>query len=377
MEEQVFSVSDFVAVFNQSISYAYPHVYIEGEIENFKISKNKWVYFSLRDDNASVRFFGTIFHLPGPLEDGLKIRVKGTPFLHPLYGFSVNVSLIQPVGEGSIKKAAKLLEMKLKSEGLFELSRKRTISYPPKKIGLITSIGSAAYHDFIKIISERWTGLDIRVRDVQVQGEIASSQITDAISKFNTDKELVEVLVIIRGGGSVEDLSSFNEEHLVRSIASSRVPTLVAIGHEIDVSLAELVADRRCSTPTHAAETLTPNKKEILNQLEMVRVQINNLLESKLLNTSKNLNDMKNQLSQSMNRVVEQALARVNDARNLLDALNPLDILKRGYAIIRKNGKLAVPKELSQGDQLIIETYSSNIDVEVRGIEFKELKEKI
>ena len=371
MEYQIFSVSDFVAVFNQSISYAYPHVYIEGEIENFKISKNKWIYFSLRDDMASVRFFGTTFQLPGPLEDGLKIRVKGSPFLHPQYGFSINVSQIKPVGKGSIKKAAKLLETKLKLEGMFEVARKRIIIYPPKRVGLITSVGSAAYHDFIKIIGDRWSGLEILVRDVQVQGEIASSQIIKALNNFNTDTEPVDVLVIIRGGGSVEDLSSFNEEHLVRCIASSRIPTLVAIGHEIDISLAELVADKRCSTPTHAAESLTPDKKETTKELKIIRLQAENLIENYLNLSHRNLVDDKNSLDINIDLTIDRESKQAKEYRNLLNVLDPLNILKRGYAVIRKKGKLINPKLVKIGDELVIETYSSNIGVKVNELKLK------
>ncbi|HUC78916.1 MAG TPA: exodeoxyribonuclease VII large subunit [Candidatus Saccharimonadales bacterium] len=372
MVEHVFSVSDFVAVFNQSISYAYPYVFIEGEIENFKISKNKWVYFSLRDDLASVRFFGTVFQLPGPLEDGLKIRVKGSPFLHPIYGFSINVSQIKPVGEGSIKKAAKLLEAKLKAEGLFDLSRKRLIEYPVYSIGLITSVGSAAYHDFIKIISERWGGLDIRVQDVQVQGDMAASQIIKALDFFNTSPHSVDVIVIIRGGGSAEDLSSFNEEYLIRSIASSRIPSLVAIGHEVDISLAELVADRRCSTPTHAAETLTPDKRDILNELKRTTLQLDNLVDDYNDYAMQFIDDSKNSLAEKISRIFDQEMKYIKESISLLSALNPIEILKRGYAIVRRNGKNINSKLIKTDDKLTIETYYNNIEVVVKSLRIKD-----
>jgi len=372
MVEHVFSVSDFVAVFNQSISYAYPYVFIEGEIENFKISKNKWVYFSLRDDLASVRFFGTVFQLPGPLEDGLKIRVKGSPFLHPIYGFSINVSQIKPVGEGSIKKAAKLLEAKLKAEGLFDLSRKRLIEYPVYSIGLITSVGSAAYHDFIKIISERWGGLDIRVQDVQVQGDMAASQIIKALDFFNTSPHSVDVIVIIRGGGSAEDLSSFNEEYLIRSIASSRIPSLVAIGHEVDISLAELVADRRCSTPTHAAETLTPDKRDILNELKRTTLQLDNLVDDYNDYAMQFIDDSKNSLAEKISRIFDQEMKYIKESSSLLSALNPIEILKRGYAIVRRNGKNINSKLIKTDDKLTIETYYNNIEVVVKSLRIKD-----
>lgn len=371
MDDQVYSVSDFVAVFNQTISFAYPQVIIEGEIENFKISKNKWIYFSLRDEQASVRFFGTVYHLPGPLEDGLKVRVRGAPFLHPLYGFSVNVSQIKPSGEGSIKKAAQLLENKLRIEGLFEASRKKPILHPPAKIGLITSVGSAAYHDFVKIISERWSGLDIKVIDVQVQGDLSVPQIISALKYFNSDSEPVDVIVITRGGGSVEDLSSFNEEHLVRVIASSRIATLVAIGHEIDVTLAELAADMRCSTPTHAAESLTQNKIDIILELKMNKIQMNSYLENFIDQNARLSQDLKVKLNEKIDSIINQELNKIRDLQFLLKALNPEEILKRGYAILRREGNIISDKDIRVGTKIDIETYDSKIKAEVINLELK------
>src|SRR4051794_13980518 len=159
MQDAPISVSEFVGLLNQTLEYAYPTVLIVGELANLRISKNRWVYFDLKDDYSSVKFFGTMHQLPGPLEDGLMMQVRGLPRLHPQYGFSVNVQFMSPVGEGSLKKAAALLEAKLTAEGLFEQSRKRALPFPPKTIGLITSGESAAYHDFIKILSELWGGV--------------------------------------------------------------------------------------------------------------------------------------------------------------------------------------------------------------------------
>src|SRR6266540_4574397 len=185
MQEPAFTVSEFVAVLNQTLEYAYPNTVISGEIANFRVSKNRWVYFDLKDEQASVRFFGTIYQLPGPLEDGMVVAVRGVPRLHQQYGFSITVQSIQPVGEGSIKKAAALLEAKLAAEGLFDEERKRALPYPPRRIGLITSGESAAYRDFIKIINARWGGVEIVLLDVQVQGEAAPGQVVRAIEYCN------------------------------------------------------------------------------------------------------------------------------------------------------------------------------------------------
>jgi len=205
-----FSVSEFVAVLNQTLEYAYPNVVVSGEIANFRVSKNRWVYFDLKDEGATVKFFGTIYQLPGPLEDGMVVAVRGMPRLHPLYGFSVTAQTIQPVGEGSIKKAAKLLEAKLAAEGLFDAERKRPLPYPPSHIGLVASTESAAYRDFVKVIGARWGGMQISVIDVQVQGEASPAQVVAAIQQFNQMASSPEVLVVTRGGGSAEDLQAFS-----------------------------------------------------------------------------------------------------------------------------------------------------------------------
>ena len=372
MDNITLSVTDFVAVFNQTISFAYPNVTIEGELESLRVSKNKWVYFNLKDDHSSVKFFGTVHQLPGPLEDGMLIRVKGTPFLHYLYGFSINVQFMQPVGEGSLKKAAQLLEAKLTKEGLFDESRKRPISYPPARIGLITSVGSAAYHDFIKILGERWGGISIEVSDVQVQGEIAPSQIVNALEAFNSEKSPVDVVVIIRGGGSADDLAAFNSEIVTRSVATSRTPTLVAIGHEIDISLAEMAADKRGSTPTHAAEILSPDKRQLILDLSSQRVYINQLIESRFKIFLESLLDSKLSNNESISLYFDDLKSNLTQKALLLDILSPLSALKRGYAIIRHGSQLLITgKGLKTGNEISIEFEDSKVISTVKKVKIK------
>lgn len=335
MQEQVWSVSDFVAVLNQTLEFAYPGVTIRGELANFRISKNRWVYFNLKDENASVKFFGMVHNLPGPLGDGMLLQVHGAPQLHPLYGFSVNIHTIRPVGEGSIKKAAQLLKAKLATEGLFDESRKRALAYPPRRIGLITSAASAAHRDFMKILGERWGGMEIELIDVQVQGELAPRQITAALENFNARHSPVEVIVITRGGGSAEDLAAFNTEQVTRAVAGSRIPTLVAIGHEIDVSLAELAADKRASTPSNAAELLVPDKRHVLMQLHVIRARLSQYSEAALTRHSQIVTDGKVEIQKLWNRLLESQRQSLSLKRQLIKALNPRAALKRGYAIIR------------------------------------------
>lgn len=331
----VLAVSDFVAVFNQTLELAYPSVIIVGELSNFRVSKNRWVYFDLKDELASVKFFGTVYHLPGPLEDGLMVQVNGSPRLHPQFGFSVNIQSIQPVGEGSLKRAAALLEAKLKAEGLFDAERKRPLPYPPQKIGLITSGESAAYADFVKIINQRWVGLDISLADVQVQGEAAPGQIIAAIEYFNQTANPPELIIITRGGGSAEDLAAFNNEALVRAVAASRVPTLVAIGHEVDVSLAELAADRRASTPSNAAELLVPDKRHEQERLKAIRQSVTQYLVASVSDKKTHIKQQVSQLNQIIIQQLDNQRLFLSTKKDLLDALNPTAVLKRGFSLVR------------------------------------------
>src|SRR3989344_9661398 len=165
--ELVFTPSDFVAVLNQTLEFAYPLVTIEGELATVRVSRNKWAYFDVKDESASIKCFGTVYMLPGPIEEGMMVRIVASPRLHPLYNFSLNLQSVIAVGEGSLKRAADLLLAKLQKEGLFDESRKRTVPFAPEKIGLITSGESAAYADFIRILNERWGGVLVQHYDVQ------------------------------------------------------------------------------------------------------------------------------------------------------------------------------------------------------------------
>ena len=335
----VLGVSDFVALANQTLEYAFPQVTIRGELANFRISKNKWVYFDLKDNGASVRFFGTVFQLSGTLEDGMVLRVRGTPKLHPLYGFSITVSSIRPEGEGTIKRAAELLQAQLAKEGLFDPDRKRPLPYPPKRIGLVTSSESAAYADFTKILNARWHGVEVMCIDVQVQGEAAPEQIVAALEHLNQVADLPDVIVVIRGGGSAEDLYAFSTEQVTRAVAASRVPTLVAIGHEVDISLAELAADQRASTPSNAAELMVPDRRDVAQQLSAYSQQ----LRSSCLEVVRSQRQSLTHAQTTLKHLTESNIARVRDLlagqKELLEVLNPRAILRRGYAVVRVDGR--------------------------------------
>lgn len=365
----VLGVSDFVAVFNQTLEYAYPEVSIVGELANLRVSKNRWVYFDLKDEYSSVKFFGTVYQLPGPLEDGLMLQVSGQPRLHPQYGFSVNVQSIQPVGEGSIRRAAALIEAKLAAEGLFDESRKRSLPYPPQRVGLITSGESAAYRDFVKILNERWAGVEVHLADVQVQGELAPPQIIAALEYFNTHAEPVDTIVITRGGGSAEDLGAFSTEQVTRAVAASRIPTLVAIGHEVDISLAELAADKRASTPSNAVQMLVPDKIHVHEQLTTQKHALGIALSQYVTDGKANLQTTLKELQSSWKQFWQNSWRALQLQSQLLEALSPNAALKRGYAVLRTGNKVIKSvKFLSVGDKANITLYDGEATASITSI---------
>ena len=355
MDDTLLSPTDFVALLNQTLEYAYPRVIVQGELANFRVSKNKWVYFDLKDEMSSVKCFGTVYQLPGPLEDGMLVKVAAQPRLHSLFGFSLNIQTMMLAGVGSIKKAAALLEAKLQKEGLFDDERKRRLPYPPERVGLIASSESAAYSDFVKVLKHRWNGLEIQLYDVQVQGQQAPDDIVSAIRYFNDHSEGVDVLVVTRGGGSADDLAAFSTEQVTRAVAASRTPTLVAVGHERDISLAELAADVRASTPSNAAELLVPDRLEVLRLLKEAKQSMGRCLKQANLQAHEETERYRQIFKDQLTELFSSEYTDLKQKRLLLDAYNPTSALRRGYALIRKQNKLIKSVgELSSNDTISI-----------------------
>jgi exodeoxyribonuclease VII large subunit len=353
MENVTVSVSDAIALINQTLDYAYPSLVIEGEVASFKVNQGKFVFFDIKDDTGTLGCFMMLFQLRMPLEDGMRVRVVASPKVTNWGKFSLTVRDIQPVGEGSLKRAFDLLKAKLDKEGLFAPERKRLLPALPKHIAVISSTQAAGYADFVRILNERWGGVQVDVAHVQVQGFEAPKQIVRAIEYFNQREELPEIIVIIRGGGSADDLGAFNDEFLVRAIAASRVPTVVGVGHEVDESLADLVADVRAATPSHAAQIIVPNKNDIIRAARHDVVRISNIVESVL-----------SELSIRTGRLLEEALRRVEDQlaragellvskRTILSAYDPGAVLARGYALVRGDVSVGGTIEVEQSKRFI------------------------
>lgn len=370
------TVSEFVDLLNETYEFAFPSILITGELANFRVSKNKWVYFDLKDETASLKFFGTVYQLPGPLEEGMMLQVRGAPHMHDLYGFSINIQNIQVAGEGSIRRAAELLAAKLQVEGLFDPARKRPLPYPPRRIGLITSAQSAAYGDFIKILAARWSGLVIDLIDVQVQGDISPGQIVNAINIFNSQAQPPDVLVLIRGGGSAEDMAGFSTEQVTRAVASSRIPTLVAIGHEVDVSLAELAADKRGSTPSNAAELLVPDKHVVLESLAGTAEALYDAVCDSLYDHQVTLGQTTESLNTAVDAIIRDRADALAASSTMLTVLNPTAVLKRGYAVVRdEQGAACYSSHLPDvGSTIKIDTYQALLKARITAVYRKDTK---
>ena len=362
-EALLLTVSDFIALTNQTLEYAYPSVSIEGEVAGFKVNQNKYVFFDLKDADGSLNCFMTVWQLRRPIEDGMKVIVTASPKLTQWGRFSLTVRTVRPSGEGSLKKSFDLLMAKLEKEGLFAPERKRLLPEMPRRIGVISSTQAAGYADFMKILNDRWGGLQIDVAHVQVQGAEAPDQMIRALKYFNSRLDPPEAVVIIRGGGSADDLSAFNDELLVREIAASRVPTLVGVGHETDISLADLAADVRAATPSNAAQIIVPDRQEIIRQSrQQVRSVSVRLLQ--LIDLYKA--GLRQRMSSSAEAVRSEYERRTRDLehrRRLLAELDPRQVLARGYAIIRG--------EIAPGRAIEIEKSSMMITAEVTDVRDK------
>lgn len=364
-----FTVSQAVAVLNQILETALPTVSVVGEIANFKINQGKWVFFDLKDDESVLNCFMPLSMLRMELQDGMKVAVVARPNVTKWGRFSLTVRTIRPIGEGSIKKAFELLKKKLVAEGLCDAARKRPLPELPQHIGVISSVDAAGYKDFIKIISARMGGLVIDVISTQVQGSGAADQIITAIRQFNEMSNPPEVIAILRGGGSRDDLAVFDDEKLVRVAAASRIPIITGVGHEIDTTLIDLVADVRASTPSNAAELLVPDRRELIAEARGKLNRMLDALDRQLLSQRHQLEDLTNRMVLLVDKRLADYRQQIIATEQTLRAYDPRAVLRRGYAILWHEQQLA--REIKVGDELTAETEDKLIDMEVKNVRSK------
>jgi len=410
MQPEIITVSQFVGIINDTMAMAYPQVVVEGEVASFKINQGKFVFFDLKDDASTLSCFMMLHQLRLPIEDGMKIRVTGSPKVTKFSKFSLTVKAIELAGEGELRRAMELLKLKLTAEGLFDVSRKRPLPQYPRTIGLITSGTSAAYSDFVKILAARWGGVTVKLADVTVQGITAPDQIVGAIEYFNQASPAADVLVLIRGGGSLDDLSAFSTEPVARAVAGSRTPIIVGVGHEIDVSLADYAADVRAATPTDAARLVVPDRLEIEAQIlfatSHMAQSLGGLIESRQAMIDRHINVLQRSIQRpaeavraavlvltrnlerlhgratgmrahaevlqarvelSFDRLLRERRDQVTSLERLLKSSSPQATLARGYAIVT-SGKSVIKDAASvtAGAPLMVQLAKGKLSVEVK-----------
>ncbi len=393
-----FSVTQFVEYINSIVGGR--KVTVEGEVASYKVNQGKWVFFTLKDENSAVECFGLAYQL-GRLEDGMQVSVFGAPRVYGKTGkFSIFVDTVVPKGEGALKRAFELTKAKLQAEGIFDAARKRPLPQFPQKIGLIASRESAAYTDFMRILDGRFGGLEILLSHVHVQGAQAVEDIVKSFEWFNNHgvEEEIEVIVLIRGGGSLEDLQAFNSEQVARAVFSSKIPVVCGVGHERDESLADYAADVRAATPTHAASLVVPDRIELLSDIASFTSLLNRSMDhaiewqrnrydqsirsiehaltgrinsmqrtlhgfagyvatyqQTLANAAERIHDFVGRMNSRLEYGCRQQADRITFFERQLSTVNPLTVLKRGYSIIKSKGAVVSSiKGVQPGDRVDI-----------------------
>ncbi len=403
IEDKVLSVTELTREIKSTLEDDYSGLWVEGEISNFKRPTSGHLYFSLKDSTATLRcvmWRGTAGYLGFEPEDGAKVRAFGDITVYERHGaYQLRVAQMIPQGVGELEIAFRKLKEKLAAEGLFDTAYKKELPTWPETIGVITSATGAAVRDVIVTLRRRWPPIRIVVRPVAVQGPGAAEQIAEAIEDFNRWGE-ADVLIVGRGGGSLEDLWAFNEEILARAIFHSQIPIVSAVGHEIDYTIGDFVADVRAPTPTAAAETVVPDAAEIQRTLRQAVKTMTALMTQKVARNreivdgfmgrygmkrvkdivfqkSQLVDELERGLNAGMGRIIERLRANVNLFSSRLHALSPQAVLKRGYSITRTypgNQLLTSAAEITAGATLQTVLARGSITSEVIGTNIPELR---
>jgi exodeoxyribonuclease VII large subunit len=355
-------------------------VAVQGELSGGKVFSSGHFYGALKDESSKLNLTiwrSSMTRIRFDLEDGMKVIAYGNLEVYPKNGaYSLIATRIEPVGQGELDLAFRQICEKLRQAGLFEADRKRPLPEFPKRVAVITSVSGAALRDFWRVVSDRWPLVELIVIDSLVQGDTAAEKLTQAVRSAQEIKDL-DLIVLTRGGGSREDLWPFNDESLAYAIAASRVPVVSAVGHEIDTSVSDLVADFRAATPTHAATNIFPDLREVLQRIDGLDVRLRNALDQRLLQTGRRIDELDRRLVSAGSRVVERAASSVQQAESrlksglqrrmteletnlvrqaaVLESLSPLKVLSRGYSVtLADDGKRVVrsASEIVAGDAI-------------------------
>jgi exodeoxyribonuclease VII large subunit len=380
--ERALSVSQFTAMVKDLLEGAFPAVCVVGEISNFSRPSSGHCYFTLKDEGAQLRavvWRNAAQRLRFDLQDGLEVICHGALDLYaPRGSYQLVIDQVQPKGMGALELALRKLREKLAAEGLFDPGRKRPLPKFPRRIGLVTSPTGAAVRDFLQVLKRRWLGTDVLIAPVRVQGDGAAEEIAAAIRQLNSAHADIDVLVVARGGGSLEDLWAFNEEIVVRAIHASRIPVVSAVGHEIDVTLSDLVADVRALTPSEAAERVVPSGEELKQTLQQHAQRLLTQLRTRattarlrlegvaarrafrrpfamLQEAEQRLDELETRSNRAMRQKLADGRLHITAAAARLESLSPLGVLGRGYSLTFReaNGELVrEASNLRPGDRI-------------------------
>lgn len=365
------TVSELTQEIKLLLETSIPPVWVEGEISNFKHHYSGHMYFSLKDEGAQipcVMWRSRNANLGFEPQDGMNVLALGQITLYEKRGaYQLDIVQMKPAGIGALQLAFEQMKQRLEAEGLFDPEHKQAIPRFPETIGIVTSSTGAAIRDLISILQRRYPPAEIILRPAKVQGDGAAEDVAAAIEEFNEFGE-VDVLIIGRGGGSIEDLWAFNEEIVARAIFNSKIPVISAVGHEIDFCISDFVADLRAPTPSAAAELAVPDATELISHTTMLMVRAQNRIQEKLksyqeklkgivqsygfrrpVDLLKQYNQRLDEIERSMSRAIQHQLKlkkqELTTLQKGLDSLNPKSILARGYSICYKADSQEIIKD--------------------------------
>jgi len=363
LNSRIYTVSEINARIKETIEQeiGFEYVWIVGEISNFKgnYSSGHW-YFSLKDDQtqiSAVCFKWANQYIKFMPENGMEVILCGQISVYEKQGsYQVNVRYVEPKGVGAQALALEQLKEKLQKEGLFDEERKRTLPFLPQKIGIVTSPTGAAVKDILKVLDRRFPNLDILISPARVQGTEAPGEIAGALGRLYRVAD-IDLIIIARGGGSKEDLWAFNDEGVARQIAKSPVPVISAVGHEIDITIADLVADVRAATPSMAAEIAVREKQELVEELIYFKERIAHALNNHIELYAREIDQLQYEFVHAMQSKLDTATSELSSLSGKLDALSPLKVLGRGYSITQKLPQKEIikdSKKLKKDDEVLI-----------------------
>jgi exodeoxyribonuclease VII large subunit len=391
MQDQAVSVSELTYVIKGLLEEGIGDVLVSGEISNFKQHSSGHRYFTLKDADAQI---GAVMWRTRSLtfrpEDGMRVLVRGRLSVYPPQGkYQIDVSAMRPEGVGDLHRAFEQLREALRARGLFDADRKTAIPRRPRSVGIATSQTGAALQDMLSTINRRYPLLDVVFRPTLVQGDGAADDIAKAIIELDAAK--LDVIIIGRGGGSLEDLWSFNTEVVAMAIANARTPIISAVGHETDVTISDFVADVRAETPTAAAVLVTPITvddllealdERMLGMTSIVRTRIDDMLETaesfvdgraarrvteRIHIRQQRVDELVSRTSRGIQQHTNRMRQHVEHMTQYLTSLHPLAPLRRGYAVVERDGVVLGPSDRVQpGDTLVVQRFSESSTVEVR-----------